>query len=99
MSNIKVTYADMEQAATRLQNGEHEIDQKLTEMRNFINQLVSTGFVTEKASQAFDNSYASYTKSAQKVIAALDDMQKYLHTAANTMRDTDARLASAASSL
>lgn len=94
MSNMKVTYAEMELAASQLGQGCEEITSKLQSLQQQIQQLVTSGFVTDQASVKFNNAYAEYTSSANVVVAKLNEMQTFLLTAASAIRDLDAQIAS-----
>ena len=56
MSNVNVTYAEMQSAATRLNSGEHTIKGDLTKLQTMINQLVQGGYVTDTSSKQFEQS-------------------------------------------
>ncbi|RLP77838.1 WXG100 family type VII secretion target [Mycetocola tolaasinivorans] len=94
MSNIRVSYAEIEQAASQLGAGREEITTKLQALQGQIAQLVSSGFVTDQASGKFNDSYAKYTQSANTVVAHLNEIQQFLIGTANAMRDMDAQIAS-----
>lgn len=89
MSDMDVTYEDMEEAGNRLIDEREQIDQKLSQLQSYIDNLVQTGFVTSRASRAFDDSYREFTQGARKVIEGLEGMGTYLKTAADTYRQTD----------
>lgn len=93
MANMNVTYSRMEDSARRLKSGKADLDQKLTELRNLITQLVNDGFTTTSASGAFDQSYQEFTQGAKKTISGLDGMADFLTKAAQTMRQVDQDLA------
>jgi WXG100 family type VII secretion target len=94
MSNIKVSYAEIETAASQLGSGREEITIKLQNMQAQIGQLVSSGFVTDQASGKFNDSYTKYTASANTLIAQLNEIQQFLAGTANAMRDLDSQIAS-----
>ena len=56
-------------------------------------QLVSSGFVTEVASQRFAAAYQHYTAHAAGVIEQLQEIQGYLRRTAQSLQDADAQLA------
>lgn len=93
MANIDVSYQEMRDAATRLTAGQDEITTRLGELRSFIDQLVSSGFVTDQASVAFGESYRKFTQGATDTVAALTSLGEYLRAAAATLEDADAQLA------
>lgn len=94
MSNIKVSYAEIEQAATQLGSGREEITSKLQNMQSQIANLVSSGFVTDQASGKFNDAYTKYTQSANTLIAQLNEIQRFLTGTANAMRELDSQIAS-----
>jgi WXG100 family type VII secretion target len=94
MANLNVTFQDMEDAAGRLTNGQHDIEGKLTELKSLVDSLVSGGYVTDKSSKAFDSSYAEFNDGATKTIAGLEGMSGFLKSAAQALGDTDTQLAS-----
>jgi WXG100 family type VII secretion target len=95
MANLNVTYQDMEDAAGRITNGQHEIETKLTQLKQLVDGLVNGGYVTDKSSKAFDSSYVQFNDGATKTIAGLEGMSGFLKKAAQALGDTDQQLASA----
>ena len=93
MANLNVSYQDMHDSATRLTTGQDEITTKLSELRSFIESLVSSGFVTDQASVAFNESYQQFTQSATSTVSALTNLSGYLRSAATTLADADTQLA------
>lgn len=93
MSNIKVSYAEIETAATQLGTGREEITTKLQSMQSHIQNLVSSGFVTDQASGRFNDAYTRYTTSANTLIAQLNEIQGFLTSTAGAMRDLDTQIA------
>lgn len=93
MSNIRVSYDEIERAAAELGHGRDEISQKLHALRAQIQHLVSSGFVTEHASVRFDEAYAEYTVGASTVIEKLAEIQNFLTQTANAIREMDAQIA------
>ena len=89
MANVNVTYDDMQNAAARLESGESDMNTKLTELQNFIQNLVSSGFVTDSASVSFSAAYNEFTSSTRKGLEALSGMAGYLRTAATRLKETD----------
>lgn len=93
MANVKVSYGEIEQAASQLGVGREEITAKLQSMQQQIANLVASGFVTDQASVKFNNAYNEYTVSANAVIAKLNEIQSFLTQTAHTVRDMDAQIA------
>lgn len=93
MSNIKVSYGEIETAAAQLSSGREEITTKLQNMQAQIQNLVSSGFVTDQASGKFNDAYVRYTTSANTLISQLNEIQSFLTGTANAMRDLDSQIA------
>jgi WXG100 family type VII secretion target len=95
MPNINVTYGDMSDAASRLINGEQEINTQLQQLKSLVDSLISGGYVTDQSSVAFGNSYQEFNDGATKTIAGLEGISSYLNKAADALRQTDSDLANA----
>jgi WXG100 family type VII secretion target len=95
MANVNVTYQEMRSAATRLRNGQQEIETKLGELKRLIETLVSDGYVTDASSKQFDTSYTEFNTGALKMIEGLDGMGGYLEAAADTFERADQELSKA----
>ncbi|MCL2470128.1 MAG: WXG100 family type VII secretion target [Propionibacteriaceae bacterium] len=93
MANVNVTYEEMTAAANRLMTGEQDITTQLNELKSYIGNLVSSGFVTDQASVKFNETYTNFTTSATQTIGALDGLAQYLTQAAQAMQETDSQLA------
>ena len=86
----------MQSAATRLRNGQKDLESKLNELRSLVQQLVQNGFTTSRASGAFDSSYQEFTQGATRTVQGIDGMADYLNKAAQALQQTDEELARAA---
>ena len=93
MANLNVTYEDMRNAATYLQSGRENLESQLMHLREYIANLVSSGFVTDAASHAFDSTYEAFTKSATETISSLEYLAMFLKNAADTLAEADSSLA------
>jgi len=93
MSNLNVTYDEMESAATRLTSAQDTITGELNGLKTFIQGLIHGGFVTDQASVAFGDSYTQFTNGATQTISALTNLGGYLTSAADTLRTADSDLA------
>ncbi|MEB4614674.1 WXG100 family type VII secretion target [Leucobacter sp. M11] len=93
MTNIRVSYGDIETATQRLSAGRAEITERLGQLRAQIEQLVSSGFVTERASERFGASYARFTQDASQTIAHLDEIVRFLSQTAQSLRELDQQIA------
>jgi WXG100 family type VII secretion target len=93
MPNMKVTYADMDLASKHLKTGQLDIEQKLHELKNMVDDLVREGYVTDSSSVAFEQSYSEFNDGIRKVVLGLDGMSQYLTQASTALRSTDEELA------
>jgi WXG100 family type VII secretion target len=93
MANINVSYDQMEDAAGRLRMGKEDLGAKLGELQTMITNLVSSGFVTDSSSQAFEETTHKFITGTKTALEALDSLAYFLSSAASAMRETDAGLA------
>jgi WXG100 family type VII secretion target len=93
MANMNVTYADMRDAATRLRNGQADLEAKLQELRGLVEGLVAGGYVTDRSSKAFDASHHEFNTGALQVVGGIEGMSAFLDAAAQTLEDADTQLA------
>lgn len=93
MANLNVTYSEMENEASALRSGRTEIESQLTTLRNRIDALVSSGFVTTSASGAFQSMYQEFTHGATQTIGALDNIASSLSQMAQQLQETDDAMA------
>jgi WXG100 family type VII secretion target len=91
-ANLNVTYHEMSDAATRLRDGQQQIEERLQAL---VDSLVNGGYVTDSSSKAFDASYSEFNEGARRTIAGLEGMGHYLDRAAQTFQQADQDLASA----
>ncbi|MCU1405165.1 MAG: family type secretion target [Glaciihabitans sp.] len=95
MPNLNVTYGDMRDASTRLNNGEQDIESRLRELKALVDGLISAGYVTDQSSVAFGSSYQEFNTGATQTIQGLLGMSQYLTAAADALEQTDSELAKA----
>ena len=95
MANLNVTYDQMNSAASRLRDGQNELEANLQRLRQLVAQLVQDGFTTSRASGAFDASYTEFTTGATKTVQGIEGMAQFLVKAADTLKQTDEELAKA----
>ncbi|WNY32863.1 WXG100 family type VII secretion target [Curtobacterium flaccumfaciens] len=60
MANVNVTYDDLRNQASQLRNGQKAIEDQLSQLKSQIDNLVSSGYVTDKSSKAFDSTYSEF---------------------------------------
>ena len=89
---MSVTYDDMKSAADRLEKGEEDMNGDLENLRAYIRGLADSGFVTEKASESFNDAYEQFQHDISAGLQALSAMAKYLRDAAAELQATDERL-------
>lgn len=95
MANLNVTYADIEDMVSRLQSGQTELVNILDRLKSQVDELVSTGFVTDQASGAFQTSYGEFTNGATQTVNGLEGMYTFLTKTKEAMADLDMQLAGA----
>ncbi len=93
MPNVNVTYEEMRNAGRQLQAGQQDIEGRLQQLKAQVDQLVSSGYVTDQSSRAFQSSYEQFDTGARQMIAGLEGMNQYLQTAAGQFESTDQTLA------
>lgn len=93
MANISASYEDMRQQATSLRATRDSIQQSLQQARMQVDGLVSSGFVTDSASVAFQTNYQEFTTSATRTIDSLTQISNNLDQMVNVMQETDTNLA------
>jgi WXG100 family type VII secretion target len=93
MPNLNVTYVDMQSAANQLKAGEQQIAGDLARLKQLVDNLVASGYVTDSSSRQFEAAYAEFNTGAAKVIQGLTGMGQYLDAAARTFQETDSQLA------
>jgi WXG100 family type VII secretion target len=93
MPNLNVTYADMQSAANQLKAGQQQIEGDLARLKQLVDNLVASGYVTDSSSKQFEASYTEFNTGATKVIQGLMGMGQYMDTAARAFQETDTQLA------
>ena len=71
MPNLNVTYADMQSAANQLKAGQQQIEGDLARLKQLVDNLVASGYVTDSSSKQFEASYTEFNTGATKVIQGL----------------------------
>jgi uncharacterized protein YukE len=92
MANLNVTYAEMNDTATKMRNDKADIDDKLTECQNIVNSLTSNGFVTDTSSGKFNDVATQFVTSANQAMETLDQLSQWLDKAVSAMQDMDTQL-------
>jgi WXG100 family type VII secretion target len=94
VANVNVTYSELESASARLATGQLELEEKLTALKSMVDDLISQGFQTDKASGAFGAAYDDFTTGAKTTIGGIEQMCAFLRKAAENFTSTDESLAS-----
>lgn len=95
MAGLKISYADMHAAGSRLTAGQATIEGELAGLQGVIDNLVQEGFTTDSAGPAFEGAYTEFTTGVKQVLEGLTGMSTYLTAAAQTFSDADTQLAAA----
>jgi len=93
MASLHVTYQDLRNAATQLTSGQGDIENRLMELKAYIDNLVSEGYVTSASSGAFQEQFTNFTTGAKQTISALEGLSSFLNSAAQALESTDNELA------
>jgi WXG100 family type VII secretion target len=93
MANMNVSYDELQTAANQLRTGQQALQDQLTSLQSFIQNLVSSGFVTDQASGAFNETYDGFTKAANATVGNLEKLAINLESTARILQDTDSQLA------
>ncbi|MFT4122624.1 MAG: WXG100 family type VII secretion target [Microbacteriaceae bacterium] len=93
MANLNVSYQELESAAGKLKAGQADAESLLEQLKKVVQELVASGFQTDKASVQFETSYSEFNEGVKKTIGGLEGMAGYLTTAADTLADVDEKLA------
>ncbi|WP_168626560.1 MULTISPECIES: WXG100 family type VII secretion target [unclassified Cryobacterium] len=95
MANLNVTYDDLRDAAQRLLAGRDDLNAKLTELSNLVQNLTANGFQAEQSSAAYRDSYEQFTSGTRTAIDGLEGLSQFLVAAADALQQTDEGLANA----
>ncbi|MBW1601188.1 WXG100 family type VII secretion target [Streptomyces sp. JJ66] len=93
MSGVNVTFEEMKKAEKKLKDKKDDLEKELDGLEKYVEGLVRDGFVTESASQAFDDSFKEFTRGAKKTVGGLEGMGDFLKGAADGLRQFDQDLA------
>ncbi|MGQ0777445.1 MAG: WXG100 family type VII secretion target [Pseudonocardiales bacterium] len=92
MANVHVDYQQLQSSASQLQSGKQEIEAQLGRLKSMIDNLVSSGFVTDRASGKFQQSYEQWNSGAKNVIAGPEGMTGFLKNAISQHEQLDSQL-------
>ena len=95
VANMNVTYTEILDASARLVAGKEDLLGRLQELLSMVAGLVSSGFVTDSASGAFQATYEMFTTGATQTVSALDGLAAFLVQAASVLESADRDLGAA----
>jgi WXG100 family type VII secretion target len=96
MANIHVDYEAIRSTATALSRAQTDMENQLTTLKGLIDQLVTSGFITDQASGRFQTNYTAWDTGIRQAIGGLDGMSKFLNEAVTQHEQLDTSLSSAA---
>jgi len=94
MADTNITYAEIQTAASQLNNGQSQIDEILLNLQTTIDNLISNGFTTDTASGVFESAYQEFTAGVRSVVTGLTEMSGFLNSVASAYQDMDQSIAS-----
>lgn len=93
MSNLNVSYEELEAVASQINNGREQLTGQLQQLQSIVENLTASGFQTDRASVAYDSHFREYATRTVQAIDALQAYSEFLTTSAQALRDTDEALA------
>ncbi|MDR0286085.1 MAG: WXG100 family type VII secretion target [Propionibacteriaceae bacterium] len=91
-SNFNMGYEGINSQAIIMRSHEAEFQNMLHQLAGQVANLTATEFRTDVASVAFNGAYEQFTAGASKALSALQDMARYLDSAATTVQVMDREL-------
>lgn len=89
MADIHLDYESMRSQATSLRNQEEQIKSELLKLKGDIGNLVSSTFVTQRSSGAFQQRFEDFKLGADQTMSALSDLAGQLEQIVQNFSDTD----------
>lgn len=93
MADFKASYGEMENMASKLEQGREDISDILTTLKQGVDTLLGDDFKTEHASGKFGEGYTELTSGLETAIDGIRDMGESLRKMQQAIKDTDAALA------
>jgi WXG100 family type VII secretion target len=90
--NVHVDYQELQRSASQLKSAQQDIESQLGRLKSMIDNLVSSGFVTDQASGKFQQSYDQWNGGAKNVIQGLQGMSGFLEKAVAQHQQLDSEL-------
>ncbi|MGW8380233.1 WXG100 family type VII secretion target [Streptomyces sp. ODS28] len=87
--DIAIDYQEMKTVADKMRKDKESIDNKLAKMKQFIDQLLSEGFVTQHSSKKFHEDFEDFKQGMSKTNDALDDLSKSLDQSVERFQQAD----------
>jgi WXG100 family type VII secretion target len=97
MPDVSIGYEGLSQAATQLQSGQEDLDEKLQSLQSMISTLNEGDFKTQLAAPRFQDSYQEWTSGAKQMLDGLQNMASYLGEVAAKYQELDQDLSASAS--
>ena len=88
---VHVEHDALATQAQRLATAKNELEAKLTEIKGQIQELVSSGFVTDSASESFRVAQENWDTAARNCVGELEVMGQYLGKASAAFADVDSQ--------
>lgn len=93
MADVRVTYQEMLDTATRLRNNKNEVNARLADCQKIVQGLVASGFVTQQASGKFDEVSSKFVTSSKEAMETLEALSGWLDKAVEALRRMDQEMA------
>ncbi|GAB2686084.1 WXG100 family type VII secretion target [Thalassiella azotivora] len=86
---VHVEHGALEAQAANLANTKNELESVLTRLQGQIQELISSGFVTDAASGSFGEAHERWTTAARQCVSELELMSQYLGKASEAFASVD----------
>ncbi|MBL7487206.1 WXG100 family type VII secretion target [Frankia sp. AgB1.9] len=96
MANIQVDYEAIRSTATALSRAHTDMEGQLTTLKGLIDNLVTSGFITDQASGRFHEAYVSWDTGTRQAMSGLTGMSRFLTDAISQHEQLDVTLGQAA---
>ena len=87
-----IDFEEVRRSAVQLKKAKEEVEGRLKTLKSMIDGLVTKGFVTEKATAKFQESYRQWDTGAKNVMAGLEGMSGFLEKAIAEHQQLDTKL-------
>jgi uncharacterized protein YukE len=91
--DVRVTYQEMLDTATKLRSNKNEVVARLTDCKRIVEGLVANGFVTQMASGKFDEVSTKFVTSSKEAMETLETLSGWLDKAVEALRQMDQEMA------